>query len=311
VRKFQLILARVMAESSDEVGTSVTLTTLSGGIVLDMSPAPATIADVKVAVCESAGVPLALQKILLGDVLLEDTCKLDKASANLTFILDESPLFSWDITSNPEGKLLSGMGGDVCYSTGTYDYVNVITQEPVRRGFHYFEFVMHKIGDEQWCGVTLQKERAGRMGGSIPGWFYYCGRRFEEEGEFTVNHERNRVKKFEHVRDGDVIGMMLDADEGILVFTLNGRLQGAGEVPKEPLYLTTCLDREEDRVELRKPPLQDSPLDLTAVRNLSLDYTISSDSRPTQRSSPEVEHLLNSSSGSESSLAPPLTPSTD
>ena len=30
------------------------------------------------------------------------------------------------------------------------DFVNVLTREPIRSGIHYFEFVMHKIGDEQF-----------------------------------------------------------------------------------------------------------------------------------------------------------------
>mmetsp|Transcript_31563 Transcript_31563/g.57880 ORF Transcript_31563/g.57880 Transcript_31563/m.57880 type:complete len:292 (+) Transcript_31563:75-950(+) len=270
-----------MAESSaEEAGTSVTLTTLAGNVVLEMCPAPAKISDVKAAVEASIDVPPAFQRIMTGDRLLDDTDDVDEGCTDLTFIVDETPLFFWNIASNPDTGLLSGSGGDVWYSDEQYDYVNVITQEPIRRGFHYFEFVMHKIGDEQWCGVTLSKERAGHLGGSVPGWFYYSGRRYADKGAFAVMQERNQVKVFEHVRDGDVIGLILDADEGRIVFTLNGRLQGAGAIPKEPMYLTTSLDREHDRVELRKPPVEDSPLDLAAIRNLALDAPLPESKRP-------------------------------
>lgn len=266
-----------MAESSaEEAATTLKLTTLAGNVVLEMCPAPAKIHDVKAAVEESLDVPRALQRIMVGERFLEDLDALEHLDTidgciDLTFIFDESPLFFWNIASNPDAGLLSGKDGDVWYSDEQYDYVNVVTQEPVRRGFHYFEFVMHKIGDEQWCGVTPAKERAGHRGGSVEGWFYYSGRRYADKGAFAVMQERNKVKEFEHVRDGDVIGLMLDADEGRIAFSLNGRLQGVGAIPKEPVYLTTSLDREQDRVELRKPPVEDSPLDVTAIRNLPLD----------------------------------------
>merc|ERR1712039_1035310 len=113
---------------------------------------------------------------------------------------------------------------------------------------------------EQWCGVAAHKERAGYRG-SLHGWFYYCGRRsssrYAPSGALHAGREHHNPggKSFGHVKDGDTIGMLVDVDQGGVAFSLNGVVQGACRVPKVPLYVTTCLDREEDQVELRKPPL--------------------------------------------------------
>lgn len=246
------------------------LRALSGEVFAELRPVPATIADVKAAVEASKDVPSALQKVMFGDEVLEDGYKFDGTSIDLTFVIDESPLFLWDFKSNPDSRLLAGSGTTVSYGNGKYDYVNVISQEPVRKGFHYFEFVMHSVQDEQWCGVSPFKERAGHSGEAAGGWFYYCGRRYQGNGELHAGRERSSVKQMQHVKDGDVIGMLLDADEGILVFMLNGNVEGACAVTTEPLYLSTSLDVENDSVELRKPPVATSPLDLAAVRALEL-----------------------------------------
>merc|ERR1712031_26314 len=65
------------------------------------------------------------------------------------------------------------------------DYCTVLTKEPIRSGVHYFEFVMHSIGDEQWCGVTSNPRFFGpranpRMAKDC--WTYYCGRRHSGGG---------------------------------------------------------------------------------------------------------------------------------
>jgi len=186
-------------------------------------------------------------------------------------VVDESPHFTWDIASNPGSQLLGGSGGTVRYTDDRrYDYVNVLTQEPVREGFHYFEFVMHTVGDEQWCGVTPHQERAGHRGESAGGWFYYSGRRHAATGALDAGHERKSVKSLDHVKDGDTIGMLLDLEDGIIAFTLNGTVQGACATAKCPLYLSTSLDAADDKVELRKPPVQDAPLSLAEVRQLPL-----------------------------------------
>jgi len=256
-----------MAESK------VTVRNLAGNVVAEMCPAPATVADLKVSLLASNNVPIALQRLMLGDTPLEDTHEFGAEEAiELTFVVDESPFFTWDIRaeSNPASQLLRGSGGTVRYMDDRYDYVNVLTQEPVREGFHYFEFVMHTVGDEQWCGVTPHQERAGHRGDFAGGWFYYSGRRHAATGALDAGHERKSVKSLDHVKDGDTIGILLDLEDGIIVFTLNGTVQGACATARCPLYLSTTLGAADDKVELRKPPVQDAPLSLAEVRQLPL-----------------------------------------
>lgn len=256
-----------MAESK------VTVRNLAGNVVAEIYPAPATVADLKVSLLDTSNVPLAMQRLMLGDTPLEDTHAFGAEGATeLTFVVDESAHFTWDIhvESNPASALLRGSGGTVRYVDDRYDYVNVLTQEPVQGGFHYFEFVMHKVGDEQWCGVTPHKERAGHRGEFAGGWFYYSGRRYCSTGELHAGHERHNVKSVNHVKDGDVIGVLLDLEEGIVAFTLNGIVQGACATAQCPLYLSTSLDAADDEVELRKPPVQEAPLSLVEVRALPL-----------------------------------------
>merc|ERR1719424_939902 len=107
---------------------AVMLRALSGEVFVELRPVPATIADVKAAVEASKDVPSALQKVMFGDEVLEDGYKFDGTSMDLTFVFDESPLFSWDIKSNPDSRLLAGGGSTVSYGHGKYDYVNVLSQ---------------------------------------------------------------------------------------------------------------------------------------------------------------------------------------
>ena len=58
----------------------------------------------------------------------------------------------------------------------------------------------------------------------------------------------------------NVIGMLVDCDTGAVSFDLNGKVQGACEVPKNaPLWVLTHVDTRRDHVELQKPSLQDAP----------------------------------------------------
>merc|ERR1719464_1732433 len=59
------------------------------------------------------------------------------------------------------------------------DHINVVTRLPLVNGRHYFEFVIHHIGDAQLCGVTVDPNLAGsRVWGPEMknAWLYYCGR---------------------------------------------------------------------------------------------------------------------------------------
>jgi hypothetical protein len=243
---------------------------VAGNVLAQVAPAPETAGALREMLEAECGVQADCQKLLLGPRVLQDDEAIGPDASELMLVVDETPLFHWDFLSNPDATLLSGSGPDVLFATGAYDYVNVITQSPVRRGEHYFEFVMHVVGDEQWCGVALSTERAGHRGGRARGWFYYSGRRYHSQGALHAERERHSVMDFEHVVNGDVIGMLLDTEQRRLVFFLNGRLQGGCEVPAQPLYLSTSLDEEGDHVELRKLPLEQAPVTSQQLEDLQL-----------------------------------------
>uniref|UniRef100_A0A7R9ZZE5 Uncharacterized protein n=1 Tax=Pyrodinium bahamense TaxID=73915 RepID=A0A7R9ZZE5_9DINO len=71
--------------------------------------------------------------------------------------------------------------------------------------------------------------------------------------------ERVKVKTMDQVIDGDAIGMLISMERRALAFLLNGALQGACHAPDGPLYLTTSLDKEGDRVELRRHCPEEAP----------------------------------------------------
>mmetsp|Transcript_24887 Transcript_24887/g.45685 ORF Transcript_24887/g.45685 Transcript_24887/m.45685 type:complete len:359 (-) Transcript_24887:238-1314(-) len=275
---------------------SVTVTALSGDVVAVVTPFPNSVAELRTAIAAQSGVPALQQQLIHNEGVLEEEDALSEGMTNLTLIVDERPLATWDIDNNPDCKQISGHEGHVEFTDAATDYVLVLTKAPVHAGRHYFEFVMHRIGDEQWCGVVTDASRAGhscgeaiysyRKGSRKPGWFYYCGRRavFHREEAVTLQdgagspavsdagkkgndgcaslhagEERNAVKLFASVGDGDVIGMLVDIDLGSLIFLCNGEVQGGCKIPQQPMYLSTCLDRMEDHVELRKLPLSQAP----------------------------------------------------
>lgn len=285
-----------MASSFNE--PSLKVVGVNGDTLFSISPVPSAVPELEREIEERLGIPAALQKLLLGSDLLESTSTLEPSDSELlvTLIVDDSPLSTWDLDSNPDKALLACSGGEMILRGTGQDYVLVLTKAPLTSGTHFFELIMHKVQDEQWCGVVADKSRAGhgcgesiygRCHNSKAGWFYYCGRRFHaggteeeeaqdqsecsatEEEEFLSGDghaalhwggERRAAQKFKSVGDGDIIGLLVNVDEGIVVFTCNGRVQGACEVPrKQPLYLSTCPDRTGDHVELRKVALADVP----------------------------------------------------
>eukprot|EP00971_Amphidinium_carterae_P183695 3646445-Amphidinium_carterae.1 len=152
----------------------------------------------------------------------------------------------------------------------TRDFVNVLTKEPIRAGRHYFEFVMHFIGDEQACGVVNDPTQAGpfhnlRM---LRAWTYYCGRMRRalnagniKDGLGALHAKGKAITEFKKLKQsGDVIGMLVDMDRAAVAFSLNGELQGACPIEVDkPLYVITCVDTPKDHVELRKLNLHDAP----------------------------------------------------
>lgn len=228
------------------------------------------------------GIPIGLQKLVRDGELLPEDVKLDDGF-EITCIKDETPMYTWDIANNPCAKQLLAVGGNVlqCPNLKT-DYVNVLTQEPIRSGIHYYEFHLHHVGDEQWCGVTMDPAMAGseKGGRSLRAWTYYCGRARSThgtvvDGKGALHANGRAIIEFEKAcTAGNVINMLVDADQRLVAFGLNGQVQGACRIPgTEPLYLLTHVDKPEDHVELRKPVVEDAPQDmaiaLTTVGQIS------------------------------------------
>jgi len=236
---------------------------VAGNLVHSTETCPLTVTVLKTEIEACCGIPALLQQLLQGMQVLSDTEILEPATGVLTLVVDESPLFAWDVACNPNRDLLQGDASIVRFREESVDYVNVVTRAPVSQGIHFFEFVMHHVGDEQWCGVCLDRARAGYHG-SDEGWFYYSGRRYSRRGALHAPRERQHVQDFAGVASGDIIGMLLDVDGGGLVFLLNDAIQGSCRVAaRRPLFLCTSLDRAGDHVELRKPPLADTPQSAT------------------------------------------------
>merc|ERR1711904_382785 len=125
-------------------------------------------------------------------------------------------MYTWNVQDNPSANqlLVEGASTLTCPSIRT-DYINVLTKEPVRNGVHYFEFVMHWIGDEQSCGLVSDPRHAGPRASlrTLKGWTYYCGRvgcswNSLRDGKGALHALGNAVVEFKKLNsEGDVIGM--------------------------------------------------------------------------------------------------------
>eukprot|EP00928_Gymnodinium_smaydae_P039386 TRINITY_DN2691_c0_g2_i1.p1 TRINITY_DN2691_c0_g2~~TRINITY_DN2691_c0_g2_i1.p1 ORF type:complete len:279 (+),score=52.88 TRINITY_DN2691_c0_g2_i1:62-898(+) len=229
----------------------------------------------------------ALIKLLREDGVTPcgDEEKLEPVSQSLIFVIDDTPQWSWDLQGNPDSEELEIDEHVLKCPEMRRDYVNVLTKEPVTVGTHYFEFHMHFIGDEQWCGVTADKTLAGRLTAvpSEKGWTYYCGRvgrtrhnGDHQDGKGSLQAVGHVVKEFKTLEpSGDVINMLVDCDTGGLAFALNGKMQGACEIPKAtPLWVLTHVDTRRDHVELRKLALDVAPADVCeALRGALLNVS--------------------------------------
>jgi hypothetical protein len=161
----------------------------------------------------------------------------------------------WDHVSNP-GKQHVKFDVDtntVTYLPGSPDYCNILSATPITQGKHSFEFVMHKIGDEQWCGVTADPNVAGHHSLRTRSrcWTYYCGRRYHTKGK--LSEENRETKDLTHIKDGDVIGLIVDFELRTLTFSRNNEFQAQCTIPLDvaKLFLVTELDETHDCVELR------------------------------------------------------------
>lgn len=287
---------------------------LAGTTLLDVSPAPPDVSTLKLSIEQKVGCPVELQRLVeLGSTrVLADGEQLPEGRAQLTLVVDETPLSTWDIAGNPCWDMLDGEGGTLSCPRLRTDYVNVLSCVPVRRGRHYFKFVMHAIGDEQWCGLaravvrprawTGSSQAGSRLSGrELDAWTYYCGRvgvstRSIVDGRGALHVNGRAITEFRKPRpEGDVIGMLVDMDVGRVAFDLNGDLQGACAVIQEPLWLITHVDDPVDRVELQKPSLEQAPEAsvealhgplLETTKGAPLDYCAW---RPAPGSSPDEE----------------------
>uniref|UniRef100_A0A7S1F2S2 B30.2/SPRY domain-containing protein n=1 Tax=Noctiluca scintillans TaxID=2966 RepID=A0A7S1F2S2_NOCSC len=239
-----------------ELDCVVSVVNLAGVTVVALSPIPARVHKVKETIEEQTGVPCGLQVLLLGTRALRNEEPLGSDGRfELVLVVDESPMWHWDVDGNPGRLHLVGDAGHLTAPLLGTDYVNVVTQEPLRDGVHFFEFVVHRLCDEQWCGIVDGNEQAGVCG--IPfGCFYY----FNARG---VGQRRSNGDDWEGVRpvtDGDVIGMALDMDSHRVAFAVNGELEFVTDVPGHgPIYCMTTVDEPEDHIELRKPPVCEAP----------------------------------------------------
>lgn len=238
---------------------------LAGSTLAEISPLPQNVTELKNILHERLGVAPGLQKFVLGSTILgtggidEELPVEDGGQLDLTFLVDESAFFEWDFAANPCRNLLCGEGAEVIFKQESVDYVNVVTQEPIQ-GKHYFQFIMHVVGDEQWSGLALDRNRAGYQSVSKNGYFYYSGRRFaRSQGALHAPAEYKEVAKCARMKSGDVLGVLIDTDAGALVFLLNDEVQVACAIPSRSFYLSTSLDRAEDHVELRKLIFDDAP----------------------------------------------------
>jgi len=263
---------------------------VSGAPVAELSPPPADVAALKAELEARTGCPRALQKITSNFDVCPDGEGLVEEEYQL--VVDETPLSTWDVEVNPGKEMLEGQGNVVSSPDLRKNYCNVLTEEPIRSGRHYFRFIMHEIGDEQWCGLTRDEGHAGPRdsGRSLKAWTYYCGRMRCQypsivDGLGALHADGRAVKQFRKLQPhGDVIGMLVDLELGAVAFDLNGELQGACAVPKEPLWVLTHLDAKGDRVELQKAPLKDAPpASIQALTRALLDVSKGSELRSALR----------------------------
>jgi len=264
---------------------TVQVKTLAGSVLAEVVPVPRTTRLLKEALWVQVGRPVALQKIVMCDSfsILEDDEELPQQPLEVVCLTDESPLWSWDLHGNSAKDQLQVDGPRVTCPGLKSDYVNVITKAPMVSGRHYIEFVMHHIGDEQWCGVLADPLQAGsRVGGRrMTAWTYYCGRMGSRssnlvDGQGALHAQGKAVARFEKLqRNGDVIGMLVDIDAGAIAFDRNGKLQVACPIPKgTPLWVLTVVDTNRDDVELRKPSLDDAPpKNMESLTGALLDIT--------------------------------------
>eukprot|EP00435_Cladocopium_sp_Y103_P006216 s946_g2.t1 len=237
---------------------------LAGNLLLQLT-LPESLEELKERASAVCGMPPGLLRFVKDNEPLKSLEEITGGDMELMMMVDESPYYSWDIAGNPDSHFLTGSDTTVEFTDvnnmSDQDYVNVLSQVPIQQGVHFVEFIMHSLQDEQWCGVTFFPSRAGCRGGDVPGCFYYSGRRSHGQGALDLIRERNHRMTFAHVKR-----LLLDADRGAALFSLNGAYQGGCRLPRcRPMYFCTALDCYEDSVELFKRPWEEFPVRLEDV----------------------------------------------
>jgi hypothetical protein len=250
---------------------------MAGEEVLQLACVPSTVGELKKQIADSGYMAVATQQLLRDNCfsVCGDDEVLEAVDQSFILVEDETPRWYWDHEGNPSKDQLDIQDNVLKCPKMRTDYTNVITREPIQSGMHYFQFHLHHYGDEQWCGLVPDKLFVGSAHAlAIPskeGWMYYTGR-----GSGALEGLGRRLKEAEHItRSGNVIGMLVDCDAGSVAFDLNGRVQGACELPKnQQLWVLTHVDTSQDHVELRKPSLIDAPPDnLEALKGALLDVS--------------------------------------
>eukprot|EP00928_Gymnodinium_smaydae_P032081 TRINITY_DN23330_c0_g1_i1.p2 TRINITY_DN23330_c0_g1~~TRINITY_DN23330_c0_g1_i1.p2 ORF type:complete len:1183 (+),score=257.33 TRINITY_DN23330_c0_g1_i1:3381-6929(+) len=177
----------------------------------------------------------------------------------------------WDVENNI-GKshlVLDKDGRTVSYKKGAPDFCCVLGRAPIESGVHRFDFLAHKIGDELWIGLTDDPNVAGprtNLRAHRNAYLYYCGRRRGaannlRDGHASLQCGSKAEQRFEHVVDGDVVSVVLNAGRHRASFYRNGVLQGECMVPAKPLWLVVQLDAPGDKVEVRRLPVAPDALE--------------------------------------------------
>jgi len=187
----------------------------------------------------------------------------------------EEPAFTpnmgfWDLEGNPERAFLEVENDTLVHiprseeaSDAKVTCCNVLTREPIRKGVHHFEFVLHRVGGECWCGLTTDPAQGGMRisGWNLRGWTYYTRKPGGGRNPPALHVNKKEEMPFSRILVGDRIGLLVDVDRRGIAFLRNGELEGVCSMlprTRAPLYLITHLGAPGDRVELCVVPIEDA-----------------------------------------------------
>ncbi|CAE7932967.1 unnamed protein product [Symbiodinium necroappetens] len=176
-------------------------------------------------------------------------------------------------SNNPDIRFLRIAGAEITFLSDEFaDHCTAVSCQPMHYGQHFYEFIVHHFSDQLRCGVTTDAVQAGALvaGHNLRGWCYNTGRRSLKAKTMPAGLQVNGkvVQEFSSVDDGDIIGVLVDADRWSIAFLKNRVLEGSCAMSshaREPLYLLLHMDAAGDHVELRHVPLQEAPAEALAA----------------------------------------------